>query len=626
MVCANKFLPITLSFQTLLGSKKILPLPTVSIFVAMAKLKHLLSAILLLTTLNGFAQSYVVTYTRTDSGNLNNVGLKTLFASAPQAAAYLSQLPSILQAKGYVTAALDSVRMDSAGAAAWLFLGNQYRWAQLVLAPQHQNLLQAAGWNYKAFEGVVNFSTLQQVKTDVLNYLEEHGYPFARVFLDSIRLSGQSLAAMLNIQTGRLYHFDSIRVYGNANISNRFLQQYLDIKSGSVYNKKKLAAITEKLEQLNYLEEEQPANVSMLATGSIVNLYLKPKKTSQVNALIGFLPNSSSASGSQKLQLTVDANILLQNALGGGETFGLLWQQLQQSSPRLNLLFQQPFIFRSPFQLRFSFDMYKQDSSYLNLNMNLGAGYQISLQKNGSVFLQHQQTIINTINAQKIIQTRRLPQEADVSSMNLGISYNFNSTDYRPNPRKGISFLFTATAGTKKIKKNAQILELKDPADPSFSFEGLYDTVKPKMYQFRMAAAADKYLPLGTQSALKLGLNAGWFQSETYFRNELFRLGGYKQLRGFDEESQYVSRYAIGTIEYRYLIGRNAAFFVFVDGGFGKHLLEAITHHSYIGTGAGLSFETGAGIINLAWAVGKRNDGDFNLRQSKLHIGFASYF
>ena len=141
-----------------------------------------------------------------------------------------------------------------------------------------------------------------------------------------------------------------------------------------------------------------------------------------------------------------------------------------------------------------------------------------------------------------------------------------------------------------------------------------------------MVTNAAQYIPLGGQSTLKIGANAGIYQSANYFRNELFQIGGFKLLRGFDEESQFVSRYAIGTIEYRLRTGLNSYFFGFVDGGFGRHLLETKKSHNYIGSGLGLSLETKAGVINMALALGKRDDVQFNLRQPKLHLGFASYF
>jgi hypothetical protein len=82
----------------------------------------------------------------------------------------------------------------------------------------------------------------------------------------------------------------------------------------------------------------------------------------------------------------------------------------------------------------------------------------------------------------------------------------------------------------------------------------------------------------------------------------------------------------VGTVEYRYLFGTNSNFFVFSDGGWAKNPLANNSAHTYISGGLGMSFETKAGIFNLAWAVGKRDDVVFNLRQSKIHFGFVNYF
>ena len=172
------------------------------------------------------------------------------------------------------------------------------------------------------------------------------------------------------------------------------------------------------------------------------------------------------------------------------------------------------------------------------------------------------------------------------------------------------------------------MLELKDPNDPGFNFGSLYDTLKLKTYQFRIRAMATKYWPLGGQrSTVKTAINAGMFQSGNIFRNELFQIGGYKLLRGFDEESQYLSQFAIATVEYHYLVGQNSFFYILADGGWGRNgATKNKINYTYFGTGLGLAFETKAGIFNLAWAVGKRNDTQFNLRQSKIHIGFVNYF
>lgn len=594
----------------------------------MAKVKYSIGAILFLTVwwstlaAQAYPVKYVVAYN--DSVQLVKATLPTTFPTRFEASSYIASLLPLLQARGFVTASVDNVQIDSTKAIINLFLGEQYKWSSIRTRESDAPVLEAI--RFPVIKGVMNFSTLTAWQKRILDYLEETGHPFGKTYLDSIQFTNDEVTALLRVEQGPVYKIDSIQVIGDAKVNNEFLQKFLELPNGSVYNRRKLEAVSKKLSELSYVEEQRPSDLAMLPTGSTLNLYLKAKRSSQINALIGFLPNTEISTGNRKLLLTVDANILLKNALGSGETIGFVWQQLQKSSPRLNLLFEQPYIFKSAFGVNFSLDMYKRDSIFLNINMNLGATYRVGDKQTASVFLQRRQTIVNGINASSVIQTKQLPQEADVSSVNLGVGYDFNNTDYRFNPRKGSQLFSSISAGTKKLKKNNLILELKDPSNPSFKFDQLYDTVKLSAYQFRIAASGAHFYQLGKQTTLKLGANAGIYQSASFFRNELFQIGGNRLLRGFDEESQFVSQYFVGTAEFRLLTGLNSNFFGFIDGGWGKHPLENVQTHTYISAGAGLSFQPKAGLINVTLAVGKRNDADFNLRQSKIHIGFVSFF
>ena len=559
----------------------------------------------------------------------NEVGLQTEFATRLICIDYVSKLPSLLQARGFVTASLDSIFFDTTSAKLVIYLGQQYKWAQISTTYADPQILAVSGWNEKLFsDKSINFDQLKLMQERMLVYLENNGYPFAKIFLDSISMLEDSVNASLKIDKGPLYKIDSIRVFGNAKISNSFLQRYLEIPNGSIYSREKLLRISKKMQELSFVEEEQPSNMSLLGTGSVLNLYLKPRRSSQFNLLVGFLPNNDQLS-SKKLLITGEANINLRNAFGGGEALGLNWQQVQVKSPRLNIFYRHPYLFNSPLGVDFSFDMLRKDSSYLNINLNLGASYVVSESQSWKIFLQHFQTIISQggINDTKVINTKTLPDIADVSSLAIGLEFEKNKTNYRFNPRSGYEFRLVGSTGTKKIKKNNEILELKDPSDPSFDFDVLYDTVKLKSYQFRFMGSIAKYFPVGKQGTCKTAINGGTFFSDNIFRNELFQIGGYKTLRGFDEESQYVSQYAVGTLEYRYLIGLNSFFFGFFDGGWARNTSRISKYsHTYFGTGLGLALEAKAGIFNLAWAVGKRDDAPFNLRQSKIHFGFVNYF
>ena len=593
----------------------------------MAKVKHCaLFILLMLLSYSGFTQAqYRVYYTIADSLQLPDTTLlPSRFSTGAEALDFISSLPKTLQNKGYITASIDSLQADSIAAHVLLFLGEKYQWTNLYTKPEDEDLLTAVRWNTAQLpKSPLQFSELQTRQSQLLSYLEDNGHPFARIFLDSIRVTGGEVEAHLAINRGPAYRIDSIRVFGNAVVSRQFLQRYLDLPNGVSYSKSKLAAISKKLSALLFLQEEKPFDVTFFATGSVLNLYLRTVRNSQVNALVGFLPNPVGAGG-KKFRVSGEANILLRNALGSGETIGVNAQFLQEQSPRLNLMFEYPFIFNSPFGLNFGFDMFRKDSTFLNINLRLGASYGAGEVQSGTFFFERSQSIVSGIDVQRVIATKQLPAEGDVRSGSLGVIYGYNNTDYRLNPIRGNELVLVASAGTKTIKKNSQVLELKNPVEPSLSYERLYDTIKLKTYQLRISVSGAHYFKTGKQTTLKTGLQGGVFSSGNIYRNELFRIGGYKLLRGFDEESQYVSQYAVGTVEYRVLLQRNSAFFGFIDGGWAKHL--AGTAHRYIGTGLGISSETKAGIFNLVWAVGKRDDTDFNLRQSKVHLGFVNYF
>ncbi len=65
-----------------------------------------------------------------------------------------------------------------------------------------------------------------------------------------------------------------------------------------------------------------------------------------------------------------------------------------------------------------------------------------------------------------------------------------------------------------------------------------------------------------------IGNQSGFIENENLFTNELFRIGGLKTLRGFDEESLTASAYSIFTLEFRYLFDINSYFHVFFDGAY----------------------------------------------------------
>ncbi|HUS01816.1 MAG TPA: BamA/TamA family outer membrane protein, partial [Chitinophagaceae bacterium] len=264
------------------------------------------------------------------------------------------------------------------------------------------------------------------------------------------------------------------------------------------------------------------------------------------------------------------------------------------------------------------------------VNGQAGLLYILSANQSGKIFLQNQRTYLLSggFDTNQVKITKRLPSNIDVSANSIGINYQLINTNYIYNPRQGNEVKIITAIGLKKITKNNEIANLKDAANPLFNFNSLYDSFKLNTYQFRISLLAAHYFPMGKKSTLKTEFNGGLFQSQDIFRNELFQLGGNKLLRGFDEESIYASQYGIITAEYRILTGINSYLFGFTDIGVTKtHFQKTSFTNNYISTGLGLSFETKFGILNVSYAIGKRNDVKFDLQgASKIHFGYINYF
>jgi outer membrane protein assembly factor BamA len=552
---------------------------------------------------------------------------KGLATSQPDTAAarlYLERLPALLQGRGYWAASVDSVLVDSSGITCWLYTGRQYRWGRLRADSSSLQWLQRLGYPVQGWQ-----QQAQQPATwpqQLLDALANRGYPFAGIGWDSLQLENDQLSGVLRIESGPLYRLDSVQQVGRLRVKRNFLHRYLHITPGMPYQQQVIDEADRRLDEWLFAERQAPSALKMLGTGSVLQVDLSPRRANVLNVLVGLMPASTQTPNNQ-LQLTGDINLILRNAFGTGETLGANWQQIQYKSPRLNLLYQQPFVFNSRAGLDFNFDLLRKDTQFLNLQMRLGIPYQIDARQTARLFYQLQQNSVASADTTLVKQTRQLPDLADFSVNHLGLEWEYNSTDYRFNPREGWWVVLTAMGGIKRLRTNNDIIGLKDPADPQFDFARLYDTVRLRSYQLRLRTQVQRYWPVGQQATVKTALQGAWLQSDQYYRNELYQIGGFRLLRGFDEEAIFARGFAVSTVEYRYLTGKNGYLFAFADAGWAQYKDQRRQFsHQYIGMGVGLNIETKISQINLSWAVGKRNDLPLSLRQSKIHLGFVNYF
>jgi outer membrane protein assembly factor BamA len=541
---------------------------------------------------------------------LRDIRYKSSIRSTTELDRELNNILLSCHENGFLAASYDSIISDSVQATAYLSIGSRYKWAKLQPGNVDEGVLSEIGYRERLYAGVpISFKNVKRLQERLLRYYENNGYPFATVKLDSVRIAENSIGAVLHLKKNSEEKIDSVLIRGSAKIAPIYIYNYLGVKPGDLYNEAQLRKVNTRLRELPFISVARPSQVVFTSTKNKLVLNLDKKRASQFDGILGVLPDNVTG----KILFTGDVRLKLQNGIGRGELIDLNWRKLQTETQDLKVHFVYPFLFRTPFGLDYNFKLYKKDTTFLDVNQNIGIQYLLT----GGNFIK----IFYTNKTSSLLSTKglefaqQLPPYADVRSNMYGLGGHYERLDYRLNPRKGFSVDLNVAAGTRLIKKNSKV-------NPE-----LYEGLRLSTTQYLAEGEIRLFLPLGDRSTVLLSDRGGFIYGENTFQNELFRIGGLKSLRGFDEESIFASAYTVFTLEYRFILEQNSYLYVFGDQAwFENNNVSQYVMDTPTGFGAGVSFETKAGIFSISYALGRQFDNPVQLRSGKVHFGIVNYF
>lgn len=560
-----------------------------------------------------------------DESQHNNFShFEVAYSSEQEALQVLPGIISGLWGDGYLASRIDSLKTSDGLLDIYFQTGPTYKWGKLTARPDDEPVFNQAGLRNFALDGqVLQPAAIEKVSYKILRYLENNGYPFASMSIRDIHLGREHISGELAIEKGPFIVFDTLIVIGDAKISTRYLQQYLDIVPGAPYSEMRVKEIKKRIRDLPFVNETEAGRVFFLRDKARVMLHLKSMPGSRFDFIIGVLPNSNQVGG--KLLITGEASMRLINPFGGGKSLWIDWKGLQPRSPQLNARFTWPFFMSMPIGLDLKFDLDKRDTFYLDIKQEIGFQYLLSGANYLKAFYKTKATSLIKVDTLAIIQSQALPPILDVKYSDYGLELFLQNLDYQPNPRKGVSLTITGSAGNKSIKRNSIISGIKDSL---FDYSVLYDSIANNNLHIEGKYDLQYFLPAGRRSTLRLRALGGLVHNNRLLQSELFRLGGYYSLRGFDEEIIEASLYQVAGIEFRYLLSRNSFFSLFWDGAYvvRKVFNEPPVQRLPFGFGTGLAFNTKAGIFNLNYALGKPDNNPIQFKNAKIHFGYVGLF
>ena len=550
-------------------------------------------------------------FTHADESNiLDEYNLPKQASDSITLVGLLNEFRTTLQRDGYLLVNVDSLKREGAATGIFVSVGEKFKWAVLEPGNLDEAIISGIGYKEKFYTGKpFNYLEVSKLLKRVITYSENHGYPFASIRLDSISIENQKITASLNYNKGPLITFDTVALVGDTKTKPLFISSYLRIKPGAVYEEKKIAQASNRLNRLPYIRLAGSPHVTFQLKEGTPHFNFNDVRANQIDGIIGLLPNEGVEG---KALITGQFNLLLQNIFGTGKKISLRWQRPEVNSQTLDVLYGHPNLFKSSINLQAAFSLLKEDTLFINRNLSLEASLLIG--RFGNLKAYSDWKVARVIGDLETNIGKPAAELADFDLNQYGLGYDWSDLNNNFVPSKGTVFNLEVALGNKTVQQNDNIGVDVD------------DSVQLKSVQYNLEGAFSKYFLLKKRLVLKTKISAGSVIGDQLFTNDLYRIGGLNSLRGFVENEFFASSYAIGTLEAQLLLDNESYLFFFFDQGYLSNSVRSLDRALPAGLGTGLSFSTNAGIFTFVYALGKTEDQPFSINFSKIHFGYITRF
>ena len=432
-------------------------------------------------------------------------------------------------------------------------------------------------------------STTSIFLNSLLSKLEKNGFSMAQAKLENFDTSedGKFIKASLNIDTGKTRKIDDIIINGYDDFPESHRRNIVRLFKNKTFNQKQVDNIYQSFQPFKFAKQFKYPEILFTVDSTKVYVYLEKASANRFDGFVGFANSED-----DKIRFNGYLDLMLQNALKGGERLMLYWKSDGNEQTTLNVSTELPYLFKTPFGLKASLNIFKQDSTFQNTKNNIDIGYFFNYQN--KLYLGYQST-----NSNKIL------------NINNALISDFKSE------------FITAT------------FEISQPWNQYLFFNEKYAfTVKTGLgNRNAIQKTPQQFASLHAFYNINLNeKNIFFFKTENFFlnsdnflTNELYRFGGINSIRGFNENSLQANWVSSLNSEYRYMLSPSLFVHSVVDVGYFQDQANDIQERIYtLGFGFGLATQNG--IFNLNYANGNSGANEFKLSNSIVHISFKAVF
>ncbi len=518
----------------------------------------------------------------------------------------LQKLLSAYQSEGFLAAKVDSIFWPGKSkkrqtVEIYFSEGEPFTINQLLIIGNSAFSKQQIKQFMRASPGVIFKS--QQLAVDVQEIIARYaaeGYLLVNVEIQKIDIRFQDgvVDILLVIKEGKPIVLKRIEITGNTNTQSKVILRELGFNKNEILTSRKISKISEKIKRLKYLElTEQPKLTFSPDSSAILLLSVREKNSSQFDGILGFNPKQ----GNQNEYLSGQVKINFENLLGTGRSFRAYWAKQNANTQSLQLNYEEPWLGGQPIHGRINLEQTVQDTTFVRRNWQMGL----------RVFVLEDIAVVAQIGRESVLPDsigRAVYQLPRSLADRLRLQVSMDNRNHPWNPTAGLLYETSVDFLKKRI----------EPLIPGESGQ--------KINFHRLSFDLEFYQKLFGRNVLMAGFHGKLVKMNGFSIpiDELFRLGGASDLRGYRDDQFMGEKIAWANLEYRLLLDRTSRLTMFLDLGYiergnNSGTLDKIYKSGY---GFGLWTQTDLGIIGFDFALG---EGD-SFSQGKVHIRLINVF
>ena len=513
----------------------------------------------------------------------------------PQKKDVLDEINRILEQvkkRGFFTARIDSISKADKTFSAHIDLGKKTNEIIIInkLNPEERTKLYGAPKiSESAIDSIkIKTNEFNEFTNQLLEKIDRKGKSFSEISYINPIIKNDTLIIELTISDSSNRTIDKVIVRGYNAFPEKFISNYFLINTKTVFSKQKLKTISTLTNRLDFIKENKAPEVLFKKDSTHLYLFFDKLGTSSFDGIVNF----SSKENGKGLLLNGNLDLKLNNAFNSGEKFEIIWNKVSDEKTDFKINSYVPYLFNSKFSTTLEFNLYRQDSTFINTNFKFNTDYSINQRSHASVLYRSENSnyLLNTLNN----------EITSYSNYFIGLGYQMK--------KLSTSKLYDFNKG---VKLNLIV--------------GKRKTSLESINQLKLHFSVFTNLQINDKGYLAIKNESGLLTSKNYLLNELFRIGGANSIRGYNEQSIFTNGYSYSNIEFRYLLDRSSYLYSITDlGAYKESSTKKIK--KLLGIGAGYQFKINNNFVNLGYVISTNSRTNTKLNNSRLVIKWTSFF